>query len=148
MTAMRVKLAAACTLALAACVSAPSQRDTSVPRPQTPAPLPVPGQPPVFTPPPPIAGFQAPEIMRERGLENVIREDGASLLRRFGTPRLQTVEGDMRKLQFASEACVLDIFLYPLSQGGEPVATWVEARRRSDGAEVDRAACVAALARR
>lgn len=86
--------------------------------------------------------------MRERGLENVIREGSASLLRRFGATRLETIEGDMRKLQFSGEACVLDIFLYPLTPGGEPVATWVEARRRSDGAEVDRAACVAALARR
>ena len=147
MTALRVKIAAAFTLALAACVSAPPQRGPTAPRPQAPAPV-IPGQPPVFTAPPPAAGFQAPEIMRERGLDSVIREDSASLLRRFGTPRLQTVEGDMRKLQFASEACVLDIFLYPLAQGGEPVATWVEARRRSDGAEVDRAACVAALGRR
>jgi hypothetical protein len=40
------------------------------------------------------------------------------------------------------------VFLYPLQEGGEPVATHVEARRASDGQEVDRAACVAALRRR
>jgi len=56
-------------------------------------------------------------------------------------------EGDMRKLQFAGRACVLDVFLYPLREGAEPVATWAEARRASDGQEVDRAACVQALGR-
>lgn len=86
--------------------------------------------------------------MDARGLEQVIRTDGPALLRLFGPPRLEVFEGDMRKLQFASEACVLDIFLYPLSPGADPVATWVEARRSSDGAAVDRAACVAALAQR
>jgi hypothetical protein len=54
----------------------------------------------------------------------------------------------MRKLQFTGEACVLDVFLYPPRQGAEPVATYVEARRPSDGQDVDRAACVAALRRR
>ena len=37
----------------------------------------------------------------------------------------------MRKLQFAGERCVLDVFLYPLREGQEPVATYVEARRAS-----------------
>ncbi len=53
----------------------------------------------------------------------------------------------MRKLQFAGRSCVLDIFLYPLREGEEPVATWVEARRSSDGQEVDRASCVSSLRR-
>ena len=53
----------------------------------------------------------------------------------------------MRKLQFSGQACVLDVFLYPLRPGAEPVATYVDARRPSDGVEVDRAACVAALRR-
>jgi hypothetical protein len=81
------------------------------------------------------------------GLEEVIEHDTASLVRQFGDPRLEVREGDMRKLQFAGEACVLDVFLYPLSEGAEPVATHVEARRASDGQDVDRAACVAALQR-
>ena len=42
---------------------------------------------------------------------------------------------------------MLDVFLYPLRPGGEPVATYVEARRASDGQAVDRAACAQALAR-
>ena len=35
-----------------------------------------------------------------------------------------------------------------LDSGGDPVATHVDARRSSDGKDVDRAACVAALRRR
>jgi len=143
----RVLFAAAATLALAACVSAPRV----VPSAQTPPPpRPTITQPvaPQISVPPPVAGFIMPEIMSARGLDSVLRENGPNLLRKFGTPRLQTAEGDMRKLQFASEACVLDIYLYPLAPGGDPVATWVEARRSSDGADVDRAACVAALGRR
>jgi hypothetical protein len=64
-----------------------------------------------------------------------------------GPPRLDVHEGDMRKLQFAGPPCVLDVFLYPLRPGAEPVATSVDARRESDGRDVDSAACVAALAR-
>jgi hypothetical protein len=66
----------------------------------------------------------------------------------FGNPRLDVREGDTRKLQFAGRACVLDVFLYPLNPGSEPVATFVEARRASDGADVDKPSCVAALQRR
>jgi hypothetical protein len=96
---------------------------------------------------PPATDARAPQVQRLPGLEEVIEHDAASLVRRFGDPRLDVHEGDMRKLQFAGERCVLDVFLYPLRQGQEPVATYVEARRASDGQEVDRAACVAALRR-
>ena len=92
-------------------------------------------------------GFVAPQILRLPGLERVIERDATALLNTFGPPRLDVREGDMRKLQFSGEACVLDVFLYPLRPGGEPVATYVDARRSSDGLDVDRAACVAALAR-
>lgn len=96
---------------------------------------------------PPVTDARAPQIQRLPGLEEVIEHNAASLTRRFGDPRLDVREGDMRKLQFAGEPCVLDVFLYPLREGQEPVATYVEARRASDGQEVDRAACVAALRR-
>lgn len=85
--------------------------------------------------------------MQGPGLDGVIRESANSLMQQFGSPRLNVAEGDMRKLQFAGSACVLDIFLYPLRQGAEPVATFVEARRASDGAEVDRLSCMQALRR-
>jgi hypothetical protein len=96
---------------------------------------------------PPSTGFRAPQILREAGLQGVIEQDAAALTRQFGAPRLDVHEGDMRKLQFTGEACVLDIFLYPRQAGAEPVATYLEARRASDGQEVDRSACVAALRR-
>lgn len=83
--------------------------------------------------------------MRAPGLENVIGQNAAQLERKFGKARLDIPEGDARKLQFTGEPCVLDIYLYPLQPGGQPVATHVEARRASDGRMVDRAACVAAL---
>ena len=126
--------------------------------------VPPPSQPPTRTPPvvrppstgvpptrpiqPPQVGFRAPQILRLPGLEGVIEQTSAGLARQFGNPRQEVAEGDMRKLQFAGTACVLDVFLYPLREGGEPVATYVDARRPSDGAEVDRAACVQALRRR
>jgi hypothetical protein len=103
--------------------------------------------PPTLPARPPDVAFRPPEVMRAPGLDAVIRQDAASLVRRFGAPRLDVHEGDMRKLQFAGGACVLDVFLYPLREGEEPVATWVEARRASDGQEVDRAACARTLGR-
>jgi hypothetical protein len=117
-----------------------------------------PGAPPVARPPvanvpptrpaaPPAPVFRAPEVDRAAGLAGVIEQDGASLIRRFGNPRLDVREGDMRKLQFTGGACVLDIYLYPLRPNAEPVATHVEARRASDGEDVDRDACIAALRR-
>ena len=79
------------------------------------------------------------------GLEGVIGATASQLQRQFGNPRLDVYEGDARKLQFTGEACVLDIYLYPLRRGVEPTATYVDARRASDALDVDRAACVRAL---
>ena len=101
--------------------------------------------PPSRPAPPPRPVFRAPEIQRLPGLESVIDKDAAALTREFGKPRLEVREGDMRKLQFAGEPCVLDVYLYPLRPGSEPIATHVDARRASDGLDVDRAACIAAL---
>ena len=130
-------------LLLAACVGAPKTATPVVTRPAIPQAV-----PPSEAPPPPQQGFRAPEIMNAPGLEGVIRASGTQLLNMFGPPRLDVTEGDMKKLQFAGQACVLDVYLYPLQERGEPVATWVQARRASDGREVDRAACVNALRRR
>ena len=79
------------------------------------------------------------------GVEGVIGNDAAGLIRQFGKPRLDIVEGDARKLQFSGTACVLDAYLYPPVVGKEPLATYIDARRPSDGQDVDRAACIAAL---
>lgn len=98
-----------------------------------------PVRPPVRVPPP------AARIQNLPGLEGVIGAGTTELTRQFGNPRLDVSEGDARKLQFVGPACVLDIFLYPGPNGREAQATYVEARRASDGQDVDRAACVAAL---
>jgi hypothetical protein len=129
---------------LSACATTPRQSAPPAP-PRTVEPQVV---PPTAPPPPaPVAGFRMPEIMQGPGLGGIIREAAPTLIARFGQPRLDTPEGDMRKLQFRGQACVLDVYLYPLAPNTEPVATWVEARRASDGAAVDRLACIQALSR-
>lgn len=85
--------------------------------------------------------------MNVPGIEGVIGQDVAGLQRQFGQPSLDVVEGDVRKLQFRGTACVLDVYLYPLQPGAAPTATYVDSRRASDGLDVDRAACVAAMRR-
>ncbi len=82
-----------------------------------------------------------------RGLEAVMGKDAATLKRMFGEPRLDVVEVNGRKLQFSGPACVLDTYLYASAKNGPELVTYIDARR-SDGAEVDRAACVNALSRR
>jgi hypothetical protein len=115
----------------------------------------VPAVPPIQQPPPmapasPAAPPPVPEarVLQLPGLEGVIGADDAGLVARFGVPRIDLAEGDVRKLQFAGQPCVLDIFLYPPETGGALKATHVSARRASDGQDVDRAACIEALSRR
>ncbi|MEH6723825.1 MAG: hypothetical protein V7686_09935 [Qipengyuania sp.] len=96
---------------------------------------------------PTTPSFRAPRVMNMPGLESVIGRNETALANLFGAPRLTVKEGDAKKLQFVGEACVLDVYLYPLEPRGEPSATYVDARRASDGLDVDRAACVRALRR-
>jgi hypothetical protein len=107
-----------------------------------PEPVKVVVRPPVRTPPP------GPRVLVLPGLEGVIGADRTELLRQFGSARLDVWEGDARKLQFSGTACVLDVYLYPPERGREPEATYVDARRPSDGQDVDRATCIAALRNR
>ncbi|WNO54528.1 hypothetical protein [Stakelama saccharophila] len=81
------------------------------------------------------------------GLERVVGQHAEALERLFGRPDADTTEGVARKLQFMSDICVLDAYLYPPKGGGRPVVTYVDARER-DGSPIDRASCVAALTRR
>ena len=92
--------------------------------------------------PAPSTGFRPPVVQRERGLESVIGKGARDLAQRFGEARLDLSEGDARKLQFSSNECVLDIFLYPLRDNAVPVATHVEARQRVGGAATSRAKCI------
>lgn len=136
---------------LAACTSGGApQRPVSTPRPtvtSTPAPIQREAPPPTRPQPQPSStpGFRAPQIMNLRGVEGLIGATAPRLVQQFGQPRLDVYEGDARKLQFSGEPCVLDIYLYPTSPGAEPTATYVDARRASDGLDVDRVACIKAL---
>lgn len=134
---------------LAACVSTPQPARPHQQSGRPPAPPPgISAIPPTRPDSPLPTGFRAPQVLRVPGLEGVLGQDAATLARLMGTPRLDVAEGDMRKLQFAGQACVLDIYLYPLRPAGELVATYLEARRASDGLDVDRRACVDALRQR
>lgn len=73
-------------------------------------------------------------------------QSGQNLIARFGTPLLDVSEGSARKLQFAGPICVLDAYLYPKGRS-EPVVTYIETRQRN-GAPIDQASCLAALAKR
>lgn len=88
------------------------------------------------------------QLLATPGLEGVMGVTAVELTSRLGTARLDVWEGDARKLQFSNPACVLDIYLYPEAQGREPESAYVEARRSSDGQDVDRAACIAAFRKR
>jgi hypothetical protein len=131
-----VPAALALAALLAACGVQPA-RPVSAPPPQITR--------PAAAPPPPRPQAQ---VQRLPGLEGVIGADARTLIDLFGSPRLDLREGDARKLQFTGEPCVLDIYLYPPDRGGTPRATYVSARRASDGREVDQASCVEALRRR
>lgn len=135
--------------ALAGCVASGSSVPTTG-TPNRPAPTTATPPPQTIPVPPPAAGpggFRPPRVMNLPGLEGLIGANAAALSQQFGTPRLDVREGDVQKLQFAGQACVLDIYLYPLSPGAQPTATYVDARRPSDGLDVDRVACVRALLR-
>ena len=99
----------------------------------------------------PTAVREAPEVrptaptFSTRGLEAVMGQSARSLETRFGQADLDIREGTARKLQFSGPACVLDAYLYPRGRG-EPVVTWIDARRPG-GEDIDRASCVAALER-
>ncbi len=118
---------------LAACASTGATPSTSG------ATVPTPVRAPVRRTPPPVMVQALP------GTEGVIGAARADLLRQFGPARRAVWGGDARKLQWSGQACVLDVYLYPKGVGAEPQATYVDARRPSDGRDVDRAACIAAL---
>lgn len=94
--------------------------------------------------PAPIAAAPPP-VLPAMGLERVMGQNQAALVRLFGQPDAEIREGSARKLQFQSGICILDAYLYP--RGSEPRVTWVDARQ-PDGSPIDRASCVAAMARR
>ncbi len=140
---IRISLACLSLALLAGCGgSAGKPPVKSVTPPPRTAPRAVPrtvARPPAIRPPPPA------QVLALPGLEGVIGSSSADLARQFGPARLDVWEGDARKLQFSGTACVLDVYLYPAAPGAEPKATYVDARRPSDGKDVDRVACITAL---
>jgi len=95
----------------------------------------------VVPPPPPSASYSAV------GLERILGQPANAVTQLFGKPDADLTEGAGRKMQFGSDICVLDAYLYAPKGGGTPVVTYVDARQRN-GAPIDRASCVAALVRR
>lgn len=89
----------------------------------------------------------AAPVINPTGLDRVLGRTAAQLTGAFGKPDLDISEMGARKLQYRGQICVLDAYLYPPAQGREAVVTHVDARQR-DGSDIDRASCVAALARR
>ena len=93
----------------------------------------------------PVAPPALAPPLPKTGLERVLGETARTLTGLFGRPQLDVTEGPGRKLQFGGAVCVLDLYLYPRAQGGEPIVTYLDARQ-PDGRDIDRASCVAALA--
>lgn len=121
---MKRLMTAAPALVLAACSAG-----TTAPRPAARIPLP------------------QPRPISTLGLERVMGQTARALTQSFDAADADVTEGMGRKLQFGSRICVLDAYLYPKDGKGEPVVTYVDARQ-PDGSTIDRASCVAALARR
>jgi hypothetical protein len=112
---MRRFLAASITLLAAACATAPKPSTEPV--------------------------SEIPQSTHTRGA--IIGLTAEEAVRRLGTPALQIREGDSLKLQFRSDQCVLDAYLYP--SGNAPYrVTYVDARSRSLG-DVDQALCIASI---
>lgn len=101
--------------------------------------------PPQTVASPPAPTFRSPSVQSSAGIESVIGLAAGALTQRFGVARIDLREGDARKLQFTTQECVLDVFLYPLEADSTPVATHVEARTRLGGESTDRGQCISAI---
>jgi hypothetical protein len=104
------------------------------------APRPAPTPPPAITAP-------TTAIPSQHDHRTVNGMTAGELIQHFGKPRLQIVEGQGTKLQFAGPNCVMDVYLYPPPGGGAPRATHIEARNMQ-GNDVSAQTCAAAIERR
>jgi len=97
---------------------------------------------------PPAASAGVPPITTPRVTQNnaLIGHDADAAIGAFGRPRLDVTEGAGRKLQFAGDPCVLDVYYYAPRQGAKPLATHVDART-PDGRDANIDSCIAALRR-
>lgn len=92
----------------------------------------------------PAAASAPVRVYAPAGLEGVMGRTAGYIERQFGRADLDIREGTARKLQFENASCILDAYLYPPAAGGEPIVTHVDTRL-TDGRDVDRASCIAAL---
>lgn len=93
------------------------------------------------------AAVAPPVVRATAGLDRVVGRDARFLTQVFGSPTQDVREENARKLQFSSNDCILDAYLYPPAKGREPVVTYVAART-PDGREAERQSCITALAKR
>ena len=70
------------------------------------------------------------------------------LIQYFGKPKLQIVEGDGTKLQFAGPNCTLDVYLYPPEGKSGPARASYIVARNVQGGSVDAQSCSTAIANR
>ena len=70
------------------------------------------------------------------------------LIQYFGKPKLQIVEGDGTKLQFAGPNCTLDVYLYPPEGKAGPARASYIVARNVQGGSVDAQSCSTAIANR
>ncbi len=85
---------------------------------------------------------EAPRFVNE--LERVMGKDARTLVQMFGPPVQDVREAAARKLQCASNDCILDTYLYAPTEGKDPVVTFVAARV-ADGRDAERNSCISAL---
>lgn len=83
-------------------------------------------------PPPPAAQYGPPQPL--------VGWDARRLIARFGEPRLDIRDRTVRKLQFSTGGCVLDVYLYNTGKSREPVVTHIDTRH-PDGSDVDPSRC-------
>jgi hypothetical protein len=105
------------------------------------------GESTIARPATPSGNVVKPPPISATGLDRVMGQNAAGLIQLFGAPDADIREGSARKLQFLGTFCVLDTYLYPGKNGGEPKVTHLDTRQ-PDGSPIDRASCVAALERR
>lgn len=91
----------------------------------------------------PVSQAEQPAGEAATTRSEVIGMTAPDLIHSFGSPALQIREGASLKMQFRSQLCVLDAYLYP--SGNTPYrVTHVDTRTRSL-APVDQALCIASL---
>ena len=88
-----------------------------------------------------VAPIAPPPPQSTIGLEQVLGQSPPAVVKLIGSPGLDRTEGKGRHLQFAQGSCVLDVYFYAPPGGGEPVATYADARLK-DGKPLDTASCL------